>query len=102
LDYNKFKFNKQFVNYMQILDTDYTGVLTIYHCEESRKYKNKKTGKELSHEDAWDFVKNKEMRVKVEKQQIYSYEWENDIEWKDVSKEEVFMLYRPIKIDEEV
>lgn len=97
LDYDDYKFHKQFTNYMQVIDTDYDGFLSLYHCEEKEVYTNKDTGKELSYEDAWDYVTNQNLRVKYEKNYKPKYEFKENITSKTMSKEEVHVLYRAMR-----
>ena len=42
------EFDKQYLKFNQILDTDYENYLVVYNCQESAEYKNSKSGNFLS------------------------------------------------------
>ena len=49
---------KQYLQYYQILDTDYDNFMTVYNCQEHAEYRDKKTGQYLSDQEVWDNVKD--------------------------------------------
>ena len=52
-EFNIYKFEQQYVKYMQILDTDYKDFLVVYTCQENAEYIDERTGMDVMPEQVF-------------------------------------------------
>lgn len=51
--FNETKFDDQFLRFSQILDTDYTGYMVVYSCQENAEWFDDRSGLEIAPEQVW-------------------------------------------------
>jgi len=56
-DFIAYDFDKQFMKYLQVLDTDFEEYMVIYSCQENAEFEDEK-GSKVPEEKAWGFRKN--------------------------------------------
>lgn len=61
------RWDNQFRKYKQLIDADFDKFLSFYSCEEAVRFKLKKSGEVLEDEEAFEYVKNKETEVNMDK-----------------------------------
>lgn len=51
--FNEYKFEKQFIKYSQVLDTDYDNFMLAYSCQENALWEDAKSGRELDFDEVF-------------------------------------------------
>ena len=106
--FNEYKFEKQFVKYSQILDTDYDSFALVYSCQENALWENAKTEQELEFDEVFRAYVNQAEAAGIDLtasgKSLYAAEnFENlpGIKKTLIHKQKVHVFTRPAQVDGE-
>lgn len=97
------KWNKQYLNYYQVLDMDPESYMVLYNCIETKGFRVKETKQVLTEKEAWEHVINKDLQVDLKSPEKAAYEFDETVEAIPLYKQKVSILWRPSerKLDED-
>lgn len=93
--YDGTRFRRQNRHYYQVVDTDYEHFVNFYECQDIYNFILKETGKPIRPEEAWNYVKNKDLKWDSESTDLLKYEYDTDkLDLVELRMERIHILVR--------